>query len=69
MFGLFKRKPPTASRLIVLRASDTGVGVPCRPVDCSIFAVSASLSATVQRTMTSIAPVADRLASLRINLG
>lgn len=57
---------PTDPRLILLRALDTGVGEPRRPVDCIVIAVPACLSATVQRAMTSIAPLTDRLASLRI---
>lgn len=57
---------PTDPRLILLRALDTGVGVPWRPVDCIVFAVPAHLSAIVQRVMTTIVPLTDRLASLRI---
>jgi hypothetical protein len=58
--------PATDPRLILLRTLGTGVGVPCRPVDFIVIAVPASLSATVQRAMTSIAPLSDRLAYLRI---
>ena len=60
---------PTDPRLILLRALDTGVGEPRRPVDCIIFAVPASIGATVQRALISITPATDRLASLRIVKG
>jgi hypothetical protein len=56
---------PTDPRLILLRALDTGVGEPRRPVDCIIFSVPASIGANAQRTLNSIAPLTDRLASLR----
>ena len=58
---------PTDTRLILLRALDTGVGEPRRPVDCIIFSVPASIGATAQRALNSIAPLTDRLASLRID--
>jgi hypothetical protein len=58
---------PTDPRLILLRALDTGVGEPRRPVDCIIFSIPASIGATAQRALNSIAPLTDRLASLRID--
>lgn len=60
---------PTDPRLILLRALDTGVGEPRRQVDCIVFAVPASIGATAQRALNSIAPLTDRLASLRIDRG
>lgn len=59
----------TDPRLILLRALDTGVGEPRHPVDCIVFAVPASMGATVQRALNTIAPLTDRLASLRIAQG
>ncbi len=60
---------PTDPRLILLRALDKGVGEPLRPVDCIIFAVPAHLYATVQRALSSIMPVTDRLESMQIYRG
>jgi hypothetical protein len=57
---------PTDPRLMLLHSLDAGVGEPRRPVDCIIFAVPASIGATVQRALNSMAPITDRLASLRI---
>jgi hypothetical protein len=60
---------PTDPRLILLRTLETGVGEPSRPVDCIVFAVTASVGATVQRALNLIAPLMDRLAPLRIDQG